>query len=278
MKLKYLGTAAAEAIPALVCECDVCKKAREIGGRHIRSRSQALVDDTLLIDFPGDTSYHMILNGLSLPDVRYCLITHVHPDHFVAEEMAYIRRGYATVLPENYEGFRVFGSEDIAPALSVLTEKSPTRIFYTRVEPYRPFSVGDYRVTVLKANHGTEHPYNYIIERNGKALLYAHDTGRFLPETWAYLGSLSTHFDLVSLDCTWGNQTIGDKIPGSHMGLGDNIVIREKLTELGLVDENTRFVLNHFSHNGTDVAYDVFCPIAAKFGFDVSYDGREIVF
>ena len=38
MKIKYLGTAAAEAIPALFCTCDVCRKARKVGGRELRLR------------------------------------------------------------------------------------------------------------------------------------------------------------------------------------------------------------------------------------------------
>ena len=45
MKFHFLGTAAAEGIPALFCECAVCKEAREKGGRFIRTRSQALIDD-----------------------------------------------------------------------------------------------------------------------------------------------------------------------------------------------------------------------------------------
>ena len=55
MKLKYLGTAAAEGIPVLFCDCDVCKKSMQLGGRNIRTRSQAIIDNTLLIDFPPDT-------------------------------------------------------------------------------------------------------------------------------------------------------------------------------------------------------------------------------
>ena len=31
MKIQYLGTGAAEGIPAIFCECDTCKKARELG-------------------------------------------------------------------------------------------------------------------------------------------------------------------------------------------------------------------------------------------------------
>ena len=58
MKLRYLGTAAYEGIPSLFCQCELCKKARELGGKNLRSRSQALVNDDLLIDFPPDTSLH----------------------------------------------------------------------------------------------------------------------------------------------------------------------------------------------------------------------------
>lgn len=40
MKYKYYGTAAAEAIPAIWCDCDTCERARKKGGRNIMSRSQ----------------------------------------------------------------------------------------------------------------------------------------------------------------------------------------------------------------------------------------------
>ena len=55
MKIKYLGTAAAEAVPAPFCECEICERAREKGGRNIRTRSQAVIDDRILIDFCADT-------------------------------------------------------------------------------------------------------------------------------------------------------------------------------------------------------------------------------
>ena len=33
MKIKFLGTGAAEGWPALFCECAACKKAEELGGK-----------------------------------------------------------------------------------------------------------------------------------------------------------------------------------------------------------------------------------------------------
>ena len=50
MKLTYLGTAAAEGWPAVFCNCENCKEAARLGGRNIRTRSQALVNDDLLLD------------------------------------------------------------------------------------------------------------------------------------------------------------------------------------------------------------------------------------
>ena len=60
MKLTYLGTAAAEGWPAAFCNCDGCRAARRLGGRNIRTRSQALVDDALLLDFPCDAWLHAL--------------------------------------------------------------------------------------------------------------------------------------------------------------------------------------------------------------------------
>ena len=60
MKFKFLGTAAAEGIPGPFCACENCRLAREEGGRSIRGRSQALVDDCLLIDFPADTAQTLL--------------------------------------------------------------------------------------------------------------------------------------------------------------------------------------------------------------------------
>ena len=53
MKLKYLGTAAAEGYPAMFCDCENCRKAWIEKGRNIRRRSQAITDSELPIDFPG---------------------------------------------------------------------------------------------------------------------------------------------------------------------------------------------------------------------------------
>jgi phosphoribosyl 1,2-cyclic phosphodiesterase len=49
MKLTFLGTSAANAYPEAFCNCENCQRARLLGGKSLRKRSAALINDDLLI-------------------------------------------------------------------------------------------------------------------------------------------------------------------------------------------------------------------------------------
>ena len=100
MKIQYLGTAAAEGIPAIFCECENCKKSRIAGGKNIRTRSQALIDDKLLIDFPADTYMHFLKYDVPLAKIKNCLITHSHSDHLYPQELPMRRKGFSHIKEE----------------------------------------------------------------------------------------------------------------------------------------------------------------------------------
>jgi len=275
MKLKYLGTAAAEGTPALFCSCEVCKRARRLGGRNIRTRSQALVNGSLMIDFPCDTYWHITQYDIDLLDIHHCIITHEHEDHFYPDDMHYLREGFA-VVPEGWGVFTVCGSEDIREEIERAGEVSGGRVEYRFVRPFEPFEAAGLTVTPLRARHGTPNPYIYIISDGRTALLYANDTGLFPEETWDYLAGCGVKLGLVSMDCTGGAY---DRLGyDAHMCIGNNIECRARLRELGLCTDETRFVLNHFSHNGLSALYDDFVKIAGGEGFITSYDGMEIEF
>ncbi len=44
MKIKFLGTGAAEDIPSFGCTCPRCRLAREEKGRNVRRRASLLID------------------------------------------------------------------------------------------------------------------------------------------------------------------------------------------------------------------------------------------
>ena len=95
MKITYYGTAAGEAWPGVFCRCELCEKARALGGKNIRTRSQALVNDDLLLDLPPENHMHSLLYGLDLSKVEALLFTHSHSDHCYPEDLEFLREPYS---------------------------------------------------------------------------------------------------------------------------------------------------------------------------------------
>ncbi len=279
MKLRYLGTAAAEGTPALFCHCDVCQRASRAGGRNIRTRSQAAVDDVLLIDFPADTYLHVLQYGLDLKKIENCLVTHSHSDHLYVPDLQMRKEPFAhSAGEEGFPPLTFFASAKSGAGIAGLIEQhsleEKCNMRFYPVEPFQPFFAGRYKVTALKADHAKElDPLIYIIGDGDKTMLYANDTGYFPDETWAWLEKTKPHFDFVSLDCTGAvfNYRRG------HMGMDTGVEVRERLVKMGCGGEGTVWCYHHFSHNGL-VTYDEFVPPAAEKGFLVSYDGMEIEF
>ena len=62
----------------------------------------------------------------------------------------------------------------------------------------KEYEILDYKVTPLKADHAKNlDPVIYIIEKESKAILYAHDTELFPEETWAYLKAQNVRFGIL---------------------------------------------------------------------------------
>lgn len=272
MKFQYLGTAAAEGIPAFFCNCERCVRSREIGGRALRTRSQAIIDNTLLIDFPADTLAHTYQHNIDLLNVSDCLITHTHSDHLHPADFFSLRPGYAHI-PEGWH-MNFYGSEKVEEKVRPELQGKLTELNIASFRVLKPFDtvpVGKYTVTALPGRHAAgSGPLFYQIFDGEKTVLYAHDTHYFFDEVWEYFEKTRPNFDLVSLDCT--NACLPLTYVG-HMGLAENVQVRERMLGMGLADEKTIFVCNHFSHNGAKVVYDEFVPLAAAKGFLVSYDG-----
>ncbi len=277
MKIKVYGTAAAEGIPGLFCECEVCERARKAGGRNIRTRTQALVNDKLLIDLPPDTLHHVYTLGLPLHKIEHLIITHRHSDHLYERDLLNKKDGYAH--PQDKPPLNIYGTQPTIDKIAYFLQQNNAlnqgHWILHEVSPFEPFKVEEFTITPYAANHDfSANPVNFDIFDGKKRILYGNDTGRFLQQTWDYLEKERPHFDFVSLDCTCD---IRPKDCGCHMNFDGCIETKKRFIELGLADENTLFYLHHFSHNGLTI-YDELVPIAQKQGFDVTYDGMEIEF
>ncbi|NMA83585.1 MAG: hypothetical protein GX962_06955 [Epulopiscium sp.] len=277
MKIQFLGTAAAEGWPAIFCNCNICTEARKKGGKNLRTRTQSLIDDELLIDFPPDAYCHSIQHGINFAAIHHILITHSHMDHFFPVEIIHRHEHFAHEVTGK---LNIYGNRSVEKALKDAMSIKRFDEFpidnvltFHYIEPYREFNIGKYRITPVLANHDkNEDCYIYIIKKDDKTMLYGHDTGILLSEdSWNCI--LKEKYHLVTLDCTMGEK----KIEGYHMGIYDIPEFLQKLADSSAIDHYTIKVINHFSHNG-NMSHDQLDAYAQKNGYLCTYDGMVVEF
>lgn len=267
MKVQLLGTAAAEGFPAMFCRCAHCMEARRRGGKNIRTRTSALIDGELKIDFPADTLHHVLTHGLDLGKVKELLITHTHEDHLVASELTF--RG--PVFAHGIDGpLDVYGHDlAISRCMQALGRNSAHFRFHL-VQPFRTYQTRTATITPLRADHDPMQTcLLYLIEKDGKSLLYGHDTGWFPDDTWEWLSGKT--IDVAVIDCT--NGTLEGR--RNHMNVEAVIDTRNRLRDIGAFHDGSVMVATHFSHN-IGLFHDDLERLFAPERILVAYDGMTL--
>lgn len=269
MRIKILGTAAAEGWPALFCSCETCRKARQLGGKNIRSRAAIQFGEKHRIDFGPDAWYHEAILNVDISKLEHLFITHSHEDHFYHQQLHYL-------IPPFGHGrtgaLHVYGNEKV---ISTLKEHwgrlEGETIILHKIEPFVPIQAGNMIFTPLRAIHmqGGEIPLNYIASDGSKTILYNCDTGQYEDDTWDYLGS--TKIDCVISECTCGPLPGG----GGHMNFETVLTLKERLEKFGSYTTGP-FIVTHFSHN-IGMMHDEIEELLKPHGIIVAYDGMEVV-
>lgn len=270
MKITYLGTAASMGFPGVFCNCRFCREARRLGGKNIRTRSQSLINDDLLIDFPADSYGHFLNNGIEPDKIKYLLITHSHRDHLCTDDLDTRHGVYAyDMRAEELKIYCSTGAFEKIKALPVQEGFSTTLI-----KPYEKIILDGYEIIPLPARHFEgDGAVIYIIKSEGKTLLYGNDTGFFYEEIFDFIEKEKLYFDLISLDCTYVDHPVSDS--GGHMGIENINRLIGRLAEISAVDEKTEKYLTHFSHK-FEPLQQVLETKAARFDLKVAFDGAKI--
>ncbi|MCQ6559004.1 MBL fold metallo-hydrolase [Paenibacillus mendelii] len=268
MKLHFLGTAAAEGFPAMFCRCEHCARARQAGGRNIRTRSSVIIDDILKVDFPPDTLHHVLRDGIDLGLVEDLFITHTHLDHLRAEDLAMRLPVYAHGLEHP---LRIYGHDAVVrKCREAVGRPDASRLQLSRIVPFQTIDTGTAKVTALPANHDPDETcLLFLIEKDGQRLFYGHDTGLLPDETWAWLER--TSLDAAILDCTNGHLPF----TGGHLNIEAVLEIRNRLRNNGTLAKDGRVIVTHFSHN-IGLLYDDLKGIFDPEQIVVAYDGMRL--
>jgi phosphoribosyl 1,2-cyclic phosphate phosphodiesterase len=283
MKLTFLGTSASEGFPDAFCACPNCEQARRLGGPSLRKRSAALINDDLLLDLGPDLMAAALMHAVPLTRVASILLTHEHHDHLDASHL--VSRSalsgvldaphlhlYASAGALRKAASRIGGH---LPEAGLLDPTVGQRLNLTAhpIEPFMTFEVGPYRVTSLRAAHDPDAitAMLYIIERDGRALFYATDTGPLPEATWRALAESGVRLNVVAMDHTFGFQ---GRATG-HMNAEQFLEQIARLRDLGLLAPEARLFAHHLGHHSHPAHPDL-AAHAARHGYEIAFDGLTI--
>jgi len=269
MKLHLLGTGGADGIPSFFGRGELSDFAREHGGKDIRTRSGAVVDDVLKIDFGPDTYAQAAAQGLSPADWKWIVVTHSHYDHFDPGQLQYCLPPFvpsAACAPE------VLGNNTALQALSRAFSDSGS-IATRCIESFAAVTVGDFTITPISAYHKLdEDSFNLIVESHGKHMLYATDTGVYQQATWDFISG--RRFDCVVIEATDG---FSPSDYWGHLSCDEVVGMIAQMRKLGCVDANTRVLTTHHAASG-GATHSQLEEFFAPHGIIVGYDGLTLSF
>lgn len=261
MDVTLLGTGASDGWPNAWCRCDSCEDHRRRG--LSRSNTSALVDGRLALDFGPDAARQASRFGLALDGVRAVLITHAHDDHCHPSYL--MHRGWVSEEP-----LVVAGPPPVIEASRPWLAPDQQVVRFVTLTAGDVADIAGYRVAALPAHH---HAYGeallYAVTDGRRSLLYATDTGPWLPETRALLEGWV--FDAVLLEETFG--TIPRKVP-EHHNLESFAAALDDLRSWGNATPATRCVAIHLGHDNPPLA-ELESTLAAV-GAQVHLDGTTL--
>lgn len=277
MQLRFLGTGAGDyyEFHQQNCKEDNCARAVELGGRNIRHASSLLIDNSILID-------HNRQND-ELKNIKTLFITHGHYDHFQPENILKLSNeldvyGNQTVI--NALKFARANVFDEVSANFISRSEDDIKLNLHRILPYESVLINDTKITAVHANHMIDKEnmileqtaLNYIIEKNGKTVLYALDSSVFLTKTRKFLTNFK--FDALILDATFGYRQVDLKLSG-HMNFDIVEKTVEDLKKSRLMTDNCQVILSHISCHHVAPHDEIVEDLSSR-GLTLAYDRMEI--
>ena len=225
-----------------------------------RRASAMLVDGHVMVDCGPHAADALGIVGASAEDITDIVITHLHDDHFVPENIVRIAEGRSSPL-------NLWVSEDAV--LDCLENVNIKRM--KKLESYDISS--DIRVTGLFANHDPGvAPQHLLFEKNGKKLFYGCDGAWMMTATFNYL--CNSGLDMMVLDGTVGDYE-GDFRMAEHNSIPMIRLMLPSLKTKEIVTEKTKVYISHLAPR-LHKSHAETVEIVKNDGICVAYDGLTV--
>ena len=263
MKVLLMGTGGADGIPALYGDDRVSKYARANGGKDLRTRSAAVIDNDIKLDLGPDTLSQVHRFGLDAREWSALFVTHSDDDHLCLSEIQY---GMVPFVECEKLEYTIYGNELVCEVIRHRYPEWPIDLIELR--KYEPVVHEEYRITPILATHkGDEECHNFVIEKDGRKFLYATDTGLYRQEVFDFLAGWNIH--AVVVECSEGFH----KTPYvGHMDLAQCVEQVSRLRENGAIAPGAAIFTTHHTAGG-NATHDELTEALAPYGILPGFDG-----
>lgn len=281
---QFLGTGAAEGIPAPFCKCSNCEYARKVGGKEQRLRTCFRLADSIMMDLGADAVVQARKYG-DFSEVNHVLVTHTHEDHLNLHMLmeSFWSKDHRDTLHYYFtdKAFEIVeywrNSPWILKGMVKRFEEEGCVAFH-KLEFGKRIEIEGMGFTPFRGNHRgnmKEDSAMYLIELpDGRNLFYGLDSSIYYPETIEALKRY--HIDIYISENTMGTYD-GTPHP-SHMRLEDVKALADILYEQGTLSDKSVLYLTHINHHST---HQQNVEAVEKLNFPietiVTYDGMKIL-
>jgi len=252
VQIKFLGTGAAEGIPAINCDCDHCARARQEGGKLVRERSAILLQlpgYNMLIEAPPDI--RDLINKQRVNNLQGILVTRDTYSHIggIKEFEWWPSPLDFLAEPGQFEAIRQ----------EHWTDRLEKLMFHIPYYPGAALDFGQFSLVPFAARQRSS-VFGLSIRSEGKRVVYASSTPSRLTN---YARSLVTGADVLIV-----NTPTFEPPKDDHITLTEAIELKE---EVGV----GQLILTYVNHNNRP--YDELESYVSQYsGVTVAYDGMSL--
>ena len=251
MQIKFLGTGAAEGIPAINCDCSHCTRARKEGGKLVRERSAILFKlpgYNMLVEAPPDI--RDLIDKHQVHDLQGILVTHDSYGHIGGLKEFEWWPGPLDFLaePSRFEAIR----------REHWTDRLDELMFHIPFYAGSALHFGQFSLVPFAAGRGSV--YGLSLRTNGKQIIYASSTTSRMTN---YARSL-----MIGADVLIVNTPTFEPPKEDHITLTEAIELKEQV-------EAEQLVLTYINH--TNRSHEELEDFVRQYpGVIVAYDGMVL--
>jgi len=278
MKFTVLGSGGCVALPKPLCQCNVCKEAREKGSPYSRfGCSLYLHDLNLLVDTPEDIVH--ALNHAYIQEVNSVLFSHMDPDHTLGMRVfEHLRLNWFEISEgkECRNPIDVFAMEHVMEDINAIRSKYGSYLdYYEKVRNIIKRNVvtnfiylKDIKLTFVKAGIATV----FVFEQGDKKVIYAPCDVKPFPEN-----DIFKNADIMMI----GNTIVGEILKDGYI-LGEGNSLKDELFSMSEIEQLKnkynihKVVITHLEEDWGK-SYDDYLELQKQYE-DIlfAYDGMNI--